>query len=69
MLRTIREIIQRPDGKWKVRLKCGHISNVVLKDKPEINRIYNCDRCEIKGQGVKHIVGHLNNGSHRKGHD
>ena len=65
MLRNIKEIIEKSGGKFTVRLKCGHLHSITLKDKPDINKIYDCQRCEIKGQGVRSIIGHLDNG-HRK---
>lgn len=66
MLRTISEVIQRPDGRFKMRFNCGHISDLTLKKPPQMDRMYECQRCEFKGQGTKAAgIGYLNNGGHK----
>lgn len=61
MLRNIHEVIKTEDGMFKVRLSCGHMGQTLLKYKPSMSKIYECERCDVKGQGVKKIIGHLNN--------
>ncbi len=68
MLRTIGEVIKRDDGKFKIRLKCGHILSYLLVKPPADNSVHNCDKCDLKGSGSGRIIGYLNNGSGRKGH-
>jgi hypothetical protein len=69
MLRNIGEVNERSDGRFDARLKCGHMVNYKFKTRPKEDSPYNCPACDIKGQGISHIIGYLNNRSHRKGHD
>ena len=70
MLRNVQEILIRADGRYDVRLKCGHMMNYKFKTRPNESSTYNCPPCDIKGQGVKPSgIGYLNNGRRLKGHD
>jgi alkyl hydroperoxide reductase subunit AhpF len=67
MLRNIQEIIQRLDGRFKIKLKCGHMLSHKFRSKPNMDSSYNCPACDIKSQGTKaYGVGYLNNGYRRR---
>lgn len=62
MLRNVQEVTELPTGKFQIRLKCGHLLSHKFTIKPSIDGTYQCPLCDIKGQGVRSIVGHLDNG-------